>query len=308
MTVRTSFCQATALALPLGLAATGGHAADLLETAKGMDELSTFTEAVAAAGLDQQLEGEGPFTVFAPSNQAFEQLPALKDLLKQEHQAELSKLLSHHVVEGKAVSAEDVAGREMSVDTATGGKLTVDGTDSVILVVLALPSEGAATAGDGREERTEVAEGSDMPVTEHQEELLASDVSEETRQTAPAGGMPASEHQKEVLASDEETQQTAPAGGMPASEHQKEVLASDVGQETRQTVPAGEMPATEHQKEVLAEGESPAAGGDSGGQAMEHASVVEPGVEADNGVIYVIDAVLVPQDTRETLERLKGGA
>jgi uncharacterized surface protein with fasciclin (FAS1) repeats len=256
MTVRTSFCKATALALPLGLAATAAHAADLLETAKGMDELSTFREAVAASGLEKQLRGEGPFTVFAPSDQAFEQLPQLNELLKPEHQSELMKLLSHHVVEGKAVNAQDVAGREMSVDTATGGQLTVDGSGSVILVALAPASAGAATAGGEDAQRTEVAEHSDMPVTEHQ----------------------------------------------------KQVLSSDVGAETRQTAPTGGMPVTEHQQEVLAEGDPPAAGSEAGGEMTDHASVVESGVEADNGVIYVIDAVLVPQAARETLEHLKGGS
>ena len=285
MTVRTSFCKATALALPLGLAATAVHAADLLETAQGMDELSTFSEAVAAAGLEQQLKGEGPYTVFAPTNQAFEQLPqsVRDDLLKQEHHSVLAKLLSHHVVDGKAIAAKDVAGREMSVDTAAGDQLTIDGTESVIVVVLASPSSDVATATDGGTQRTNVTEGSNMPVTEHQKEVLAPDVSEEARQTAPAGGM-------------------------PATEHQEEVLAPDVSEDTRQTAPAGGMPATEHQEEVLAEGEQPAAGSDQAGKFMDQASVVEAGVEADNGVIYVIDAVLVPQDTRETLERLKGGA
>jgi uncharacterized surface protein with fasciclin (FAS1) repeats len=255
MTVRSSLCKATALALPLGLAATAADAADLLETAQGMDELSTFSEAVAAAGLEQQLKGEGPYTVFAPTNQAFEQLPqsVRDDLLKQEHQSVLAKLLSQHVVDGQAIAAKDVAGREMSVDTAAGDQLTVDGTESVIVVVLASPSGDVATATEGGAQRTKVTEGSDMPVTEHQKEVLAPDVSEEARQTAPAGA----------------------------------------------------MPATEHQEEVLAEGEQPAAGGDQGGESMGQASVVEAGVEADNGVIHVIDAVLVPQDT---LERLKGGA
>ena len=95
---------------------------------------------------------------------------------------------------------------------------------------------------------------------------------------------------------------------MPVTEHQKQVLSSDVGAETRQTAPAGGMPATEHQQEVLAEGDPPAAGSEAGGEMTDYASVVEFGVEADNGVICVIDAVLVPQDARETLERLKGGS
>jgi uncharacterized surface protein with fasciclin (FAS1) repeats len=80
------------------------------------------------------------------------------------------------------------------------------------------------------------------------------------------------------------------------------VLKSDVGEETRQTAPAGGMPATEHQQEVLAQDQQ------GGSPLARQASVVEAEVTADNGVIHVIDAVLVPQSLRATLEQLAGGA
>ena len=249
MTIRASFVRAGAVALPLGLAATAGHAANLVDVAGGMEQLSTFNDAIAAAGLEEKLAGEGPFTVFAPSNQAFEQLPQplLSKLLEEAHQAELTRLLEHHVIDGKAVSAKDVVGRETEVETAAGDQLTVDGTGSIVLVIptgmtvaragdqvmverraaVAVAPSVEVGAGEEAAESTEVAEDSDMPATEHQQEVLASDTEVDTRQTAPEGEMPATQHQEEVLASDAETDTgQAAESGMPATQHQEEVLAS----------------------------------------------------------------------------------
>ena len=75
MIMRSTIAKATAVALPIGLGATAGHAADLVEVAGGMQQLSTFNDAIAAGGLADTLAGEGPFTVFAPTDQAFAQLP-----------------------------------------------------------------------------------------------------------------------------------------------------------------------------------------------------------------------------------------
>jgi Fasciclin domain len=134
---RTSLLKATALSLSLGLAATAARAGSIADVAKQTDELSMFSEAITAAGLDRQLAGEGPFTVFAPTNQAFEQLPkgALEELMKQENQAQLSKLLEHHVVQGEALAAEEVVGRQTKLDTMSGDTLTVDATSGAVLLV-----------------------------------------------------------------------------------------------------------------------------------------------------------------------------
>ena len=96
-------------------------------------------------GLDRQLAGEGPFTVFAPTNQAFEQLPkgALEELMKQENQAQLSKLLEHHVVQGEALAAEEIVGRQTKVDTMSGDTLTVDATSGAVLLVPTGPDNRA---------------------------------------------------------------------------------------------------------------------------------------------------------------------
>ena len=103
---------------------------------------------------------------------------------------------------------------------------------------------------------------------------------------------------------------------MPMTEHQQEVLKSQPGQEQQQTAPEGTaMPATEHQRQVLAEEELAGEQQQSHEQArvegqpdiLREATVVEAGIQADNGVIHVIDAVLVPQEVLKTLETAKQG-
>jgi len=96
-------------------------------------QFSTLARALEAADLAQTLSGEGPYTVFAPTNQAFEQLPdgALEQLLKPENRAMLQQLLEHHVVSGELPASELETGRvealsgELAVEVADDGSVTV---------------------------------------------------------------------------------------------------------------------------------------------------------------------------------------
>src|ERR687891_4104 len=290
---RTSLLKATTLALPFSLAAAAAHAADIAETVQQNEQLSTFAKAMDMAKFGQQLSGEGPYTVFAPTDQAFEQLPqgALDELMKQENQAQLTDLLEHHVVQGEAIAADDVLGQQTQVDTMSGDTLTVDGTSQVVLLVpsgltiaqvgdqLVIEREGVAVAthaiqvqqAEGQEEqtaaRTPTAEESDMPMTEHQQEVLETEPGQEQQQTAPEGtAMPSTEHQRQALTEGEQAQgqeeqtaartPTAEESDMPMTEHQQEVLETEPGQEQQQTAPEGTaMPSTEHQRQALTEGE-----------------------------------------------------
>src|ERR671910_1192355 len=85
-------------------------AADVLQQIKGLDEFSTFSEAIEATDVKNTLEGAGPFTVFAPTNDAFNQLPegAVDELMKEENRDELEALLRHHVVEGKRLASDAI--------------------------------------------------------------------------------------------------------------------------------------------------------------------------------------------------------
>jgi len=303
---RTSLLKATALSLSLGLAATAAQAGSIADVAKQTDELSMFSEAITAAGLDRQLAGEGLFTVFAPTNQAFEQLPkgALEELMKQENQAQLSKLLEHHVVQGEALAAEEVVGRQTKLDTMSGDTLTVDATSGAVLLV----PTGLTIAQVGDQlviEREGVAVSTHAIEVEDQMVRKAGDEQQRIQGQQP---------QEELAAA--ETTPTAEPSDMPMTEHQQQVLKSEPGQEQHQTAGAAgtDMPATEHQRQVLAEEELPGEQQQSYEQArvegrpdiLREASVVAAGVQADNGVIHVIDAVLVPQSVLETLESAEG--
>ena len=112
----------------------------IVETAIGAGSFNTLVAAVKAAGLVETLNGTGPFTVFAPTDEAFAKLPAgtLESLLKPENKAKLAAILTYHVVPGKVMAADVVkltnAGtvQGQRVDIAVnGGTVTVDGAKVV---------------------------------------------------------------------------------------------------------------------------------------------------------------------------------
>ena len=114
-------------------AATVAHAKDIVDTAVGAGSFNTLVKAVQAAGLVETLKGPGPFTVFAPTDEAFAKLPAgtLENLLKDKEA--LAKVLTYHVVPGKVMAADVKPGEAKTVQgqsvklSAEGGKVMVDG-------------------------------------------------------------------------------------------------------------------------------------------------------------------------------------
>ena len=114
---------------------------NIVENAVNSKDHTTLVAAVKAAGLVDTLEGPGPFTVFAPTNEAFKKLPAgtVDGLLKPENKAQLTSVLTYHVVPGK-MSAADLAaavkqgGGQASLKTVEGEPLTVTKKGKVISV------------------------------------------------------------------------------------------------------------------------------------------------------------------------------
>jgi transforming growth factor-beta-induced protein len=171
----------TTLAFSLALSAVGFNASataqakpaakDIVDTAAANPSFKTLVAAVQAAGLVETLKGKGPFTVFAPTDDAFGKLPAgtMDALLKPENKHKLTAILTHHVVSG-SVMATDVAklkeatsvfGQKLAIDTAKGvkvGSATVTATDiactngviHVIDTVLIPQDIVEIAAGDGR--------------------------------------------------------------------------------------------------------------------------------------------------------------
>lgn len=125
-----------AMAVGAALVATtaGARAADIVDTAVSAGSFNTLVAAVKAAGLVDTLKGTGPFTVFAPTDEAFKNLPAgtVEMLLKPENKQKLVAVLTYHVVPGTVLSG-DIAGKKMMVGTVQGGKIDVDATEGVMV-------------------------------------------------------------------------------------------------------------------------------------------------------------------------------
>jgi uncharacterized surface protein with fasciclin (FAS1) repeats len=100
------------------------EATDIVTIASGDENFSTLVAAVTAAGLVETLQGEGPFTVFAPTNEAFAALPAglVDKLLLPENKDLLVKILTYHVVSGTVLAADVTAG---DVPTVEGQNITI---------------------------------------------------------------------------------------------------------------------------------------------------------------------------------------
>ena len=124
----------------------GGHAMlpskDIVDNAVNSTDHTTLVAAVKAAGLVETLKSAGPFTVFAPTNDAFENLPAgtVEGLLKPEAKDKLTKVLTYHVVAGKFTAADvakaiEAGGGKAELKTVAGGKLVAElnGPKNVII-------------------------------------------------------------------------------------------------------------------------------------------------------------------------------
>ena len=128
---------------------TAKSKADIVETAVSADKFKTLTAALKAAGLVETLKGAGPFTVFAPTDEAFAKLPpgTVEDLLKPENKAKLTAILTYHVVPAKAMAA-DVAGMS-SAKTVNGKELKLKVADGKVMVDNATVTKADIEASNG---------------------------------------------------------------------------------------------------------------------------------------------------------------
>jgi uncharacterized surface protein with fasciclin (FAS1) repeats len=267
---------ASVFAIPFVGAAGGVQAADLVQTLKEQDQFSTLVGAVEKAGIASSLEGEGPFTLFAPTNQAFEQLPedARSQLMSDKNQEELKSLLENHVIEGRAISASEVQGSSTEVDTLAGDQLTVDGQHDALIVI---PTGLQLTQiGDRMYVQREAA--------------VATVPAVEVRLPTDQGGS-SSQGGSGQQSSDSQTQNQQSGTDQQASSSGQQSSGSNSGGQDQQMASSSGSSSS-----------SSSASEEQGRSALRHAMVVEAGIEADNGVIHAIDAVLVPQKVMSSLE------
>lgn len=119
---------------------------DIVDTAVAAGSFNTLAAALTEAGLVETLKGEGPFTVFAPTDAAFAALPAgtVEDLLKPENKDKLVSILTYHVVPGKVMSTDLTEG--MKAKTVNGAEVTItlDGGPKVNGAVISMPDVAAS--------------------------------------------------------------------------------------------------------------------------------------------------------------------
>jgi len=129
-------CLAIAFAMMLSLTTNVFAAAkkDIVDTAVAAGDFKTLATALQAAGLVDTLKGPGPFTVFAPTDEAFAKLPAgtVEELLKPENKEKLVAILTYHVVPGK-VMAKDVM-KMTSAKTVNGKSVTIMDQNGTVMV------------------------------------------------------------------------------------------------------------------------------------------------------------------------------
>jgi uncharacterized surface protein with fasciclin (FAS1) repeats len=131
----TAFCG---LSAPVMADQHGAHAMatkDIVDTAVAAGSFNTLAAALQAAGLIDTLKGKGPFTVFAPTDEAFAKLPAgtVESLLKPENKAKLTSILTYHVLPGKVMSKQ-LLGKKLSPKTVQGTTVDVDARKGGVMV------------------------------------------------------------------------------------------------------------------------------------------------------------------------------
>jgi len=138
LNLRTKITAAAAVAVvaigtAAGAVAAGGKT--IVEIAAGDANFETLVAAVQAAGLVETLSGDGPFTVFAPTDDAFAALPegTVETLLMPENKDQLIAVLTYHVVPGKVMSG-DLAGKQLSPETVQGQSVSIDATGDSVMV------------------------------------------------------------------------------------------------------------------------------------------------------------------------------
>lgn len=147
---KTSVAGALALTMGLGTPqAAGGSEKDIVDTAVAAGSFNTLVAALKAAGLVDTLKGEGPFTVFAPTDEAFAKLPAgtVEELLKPENKAKLTAILTYHVVPGSVTASKVVTLKDAKTVNGATLKIKVDGGTVMVDNATVVATDIMATNG-----------------------------------------------------------------------------------------------------------------------------------------------------------------
>ena len=329
--VRTPFRMLIVVALVLGLMpatlfAQDAPAADIVDTAVAAGDFNTLVAAVQAAGLVEALKGEGPFTVFAPTDAAFAKLPAgTVEALLADPEGALKQILLYHVVAGKVMAgdlsdglvATTLQGEEVTFDLSSGAKVndanivtadieTSNGVIHVIDSVILPPSLAAAPAADASASAEAEATAEATPEAAMSEEAPAADIVDTAVAAGDFSTLVAAvqaaglvdalkgEGPFTVFAPTDAAFAKLPAGTVDA------LLADPSGDLTQillyHVVPGQVMAAdvTDGLEAATLQGQPVKFSVQDGKVMINDANVVATDVTASNGVIHVIDSVILP--------------
>lgn len=301
--MRSLFAGMVTLSVVMGTSAfaVAEDKKDIVDTAVGAGSFKTLVAAVQAADLVETLKGKGPFTVFAPTDEAFAKLPegTVEDLVKPENKAKLVSILTYHVVPGKVLAkdvvkltaAKTVQGQEVAIKVAEG-KVTVDNANVVKTDIEC--SNGVIHVIDSviiPAEKSSTPDIVDTAVKAGKFNTLVAAVKAAGLAETLKGEGPFT-----VFAPTDEAFAKLPKGTVESllKPESKEKLIAIL---TYHVVPGKVMA-----KDVVSLTEAKTVQGSSvkiavnGGKvSIDGANVVKTDIETSNGVIHVIDAVILPK-------------
>jgi uncharacterized surface protein with fasciclin (FAS1) repeats len=268
---------------------------DIVDTAIGAGSFKTLVAAVQAAGLVEALKGPGPFTVFAPSDEAFAKLPAgtITELLKPENKQKLANILKYHVVSGKVLAADvktggvaTLAGQRVDLKADKG--VTVDGAKVVTADIAA--SNGVIHVIDT------VIMPSDKNIVETAVAAGSFKTLARLLEQAELVGALSGEGPFTVFAPTDEAFAKLPKETVESllKPENKDKLAAILkfhviqGRVFSDTAAKGATVKTLNGQEVTTKGEA-------GKVTVGNATVTAADIDTSNGVIHVIDTVLLPK-------------
>lgn len=276
---------------------------DIVDIAVGTPDLSTLVTALKAAGLVTTLQGTGPFTVFAPSNEAFNSLPtgALNNLLKPENKAQLVDLLTYHVlaadlfspelldgfkfktIEGMYVTSR-VSGSDVFINNAKVTTANVKASNGVVHIIDAVLIPGPTPGPPPLDNIVDIAGGT-PDLSTLVTALKAAGLINTLKGPGPFT----------VFAPTNEAFNALPVGDL--ADLLKKANRDQLIDVLTYHVVAGDIHARDikdGEKITTVEGKSLTATVNSDGVFINNAKVITADIDASNGVVHVIDAVLIP--------------
>jgi transforming growth factor-beta-induced protein len=301
---------------PTPIAAPAMEAKDIVDTAVAAGSFNTLAAALTAAGLVDTLKGEGPFTVFAPTDEAFAKLDKalLEDLLKPENKDKLVAILTYHVVPGKVTAADVV--KLTSAKTVQGEEITIKADNDMVMINDARVTTPDVMAGNGVIHVIDtvilppsVKEALAAPAKDMAKDIVDTAVAAGSFNTLAAALTAAGlvdtlkgEGSFTVFAPTDEAfakLDKALLEDLLKPENKDKLVAILTYHVVPGKVTAADVVKLTSAKTV--QGEEITIKADAGGVMVNDARVTTPDVMAGNGVIHVIDTVILPPSVKEAL-------